>query len=172
MGRRGPPPTPTKLLQMRGSWRANARKGEPEPSSRDARVPRRPEFLRAIGREAVAAWDWIAPRLGRMKILTGIDRDALARWCVMWAQWRAAVDYIAKNGPTLEKTILTQDGYVTEVKDHPAVARSMRLEERLTKLGAKFGMTPADRRAMAGATAGEQPRDDLMDAISSKPEKR
>jgi len=33
MAKRGPPPTPTKILKMRGSWRADGRGEEPEPSN-------------------------------------------------------------------------------------------------------------------------------------------
>ncbi len=57
MGARGPAPTPTKILEARGSWRAKARAGE-------LTFPvERPECPAWLSTEARAEWDRVVERL-------------------------------------------------------------------------------------------------------------
>lgn len=48
MGRRGPQPTPTPLLKLRGSWRAETREGEPKTTPE---VPECPKWVREEAQE-------------------------------------------------------------------------------------------------------------------------
>ena len=170
MGRRGKPRTPTSILKLRGSRLTTYMGrgvGEPEPAPEDKGAPRRPAWLARHGAEAVRCWDYNVPILARMGVLAHVDLDALARYCVLWARWREAADYVAKNGPTMESLKGGDaDNPIYEVKDHPAMARTLRLNEQLSKLEAKFGMTPSDRANMAKPPAA--PRDELDEILGER----
>jgi phage terminase small subunit len=85
MGRRGPKPTPTPLLKLRGSWRGESRAGEIVP---EVQTPMAPTWLR---KKAVRYWPDIAEMLAGLGLMTreysvalALLVDALADW-VMWA---------------------------------------------------------------------------------------
>ena len=75
MGTRGPPPTPTKILAMRGSWRAGRNPAEPRPE------PGRPRCPKWLDTDAKAAWRRLVPQLDRMGVVTRIylDKDESGR---------------------------------------------------------------------------------------------
>ncbi len=75
MGRRGPAPTPTNLLRLRGSPLATKRRDRTEPKP-DPTRPRCPSWL---DEEAKAAWRQLVPHLDAMRVMTRIDGNALAR---------------------------------------------------------------------------------------------
>ena len=81
MSKPGPQPTPTAVLDMRGSWRAKARKNEPKPPAGKAICPAR------LSVEAKRHWKRLATRLYRMGVLSVIDREAFARYCSLLARW-------------------------------------------------------------------------------------
>ena len=115
----GPVKTPTKVLEMRGSWRADKRDGEPKP---DATMPECPEWLLP---DAVSKWDEITPQLHAMGVLGRCDGGALARYCQMWARWRA---------------VEAGDGSAT---------LSLKLAAALLRLEREFGLTPSARAGLA-----------------------
>lgn len=147
MGKRGPAPTPTPLLQLRGSWRANKNRNQPEPPQR---MPRAPDFIRHRSDEYMA-WKYLAERLHRLGLLTEIDRNALARYCVLWARWRKAEEFIEKHGDThpVRKVIKDEQGnekvVVLGFKPFPQVRLAGDLADRLLRLEQQFGLTPASR---------------------------
>ena len=94
MGTRGPSPTPTRVLELRGSWRANARPGEPKP---DAARPKPPKWL---GAEARQAFLYLSRQLDAMGVLTRLDQNALARYVTLWVRYRKAEAFIEKHGDT------------------------------------------------------------------------
>jgi P27 family predicted phage terminase small subunit len=90
-----------------------------------------------------------------MGILTTIDRDALARYCVLMSQWIEAAEYIAAHGPVCEEPYATDGGMGVRYTDHPAVARMLRLDAQLQRLGSRFCMTAGDRAGMAAVVTGK-----------------
>ena len=80
MGRRGPPPTPTPILKLRGSWRGNLNRDEPQP---EAVAPEKPSWL---DRYAAEAWDQLVPILERMRVLTEADGKALTLLSITWSR--------------------------------------------------------------------------------------
>lgn len=74
MGKRGPKPTPTNVLKLRGSWRAN-RPNEPIPPDADIQPPK---WLTKPGREV---WGQMAPLCLSMGTLTAADVNRFARYC-------------------------------------------------------------------------------------------
>ncbi len=75
MGKRGPRPTPTEILKLRGSTLVTPEREAGEVHG-PMGTPDRPDWL---DDQAKAAWDEIAPLLQDMGILTRIDGNALMR---------------------------------------------------------------------------------------------
>ena len=122
----GPPKTPTNILNMRGSWRGGARDKEPEP---DRSVPECPEWLLD---DAKSKWVELVPQLAAMGVLGTCDRGALARYCQLWARWRAVEE---AGGDTNQ---------------------SLKLSAALIRLEKEFGLTPAARAGLAVEKADPQ----------------
>ncbi len=141
MGKRGPKKTPTKILKLRGSSRANGREGEVYADGR----PKCPDWLND---KAKTVWRWLTSQLDAMGLLAKADRDTIARYCVVLVQWRQAIEALDKGGPNLP--IRNAEGEVVDYKERPEVARSMKLSDQLNRLNRAFGLSPADR---AGLTA-------------------
>lgn len=141
MGSRGPAPTPTAKLRLSGSWRAKTRTNEPEP---DRARPTCPAWLRP---EAKACWKRIVPQLEAMGVLGRIDRNALARYCELWARWRECAEFVQKHGETYP--MKSKDGRVIGLASFPQAKAMQSLSETLRKLEAEFGMTPAGRARLA-----------------------
>ena len=148
MGKRGPKPTPSKILKLRGSWRGEANKNEPEP---EAGRPERPEGLLD---EANAGWDQLVEMLDGIGLLTAIDGRALARYCQYWARWWECENFISKYGMTYP--IKDKQGAVLGMAEFPQVKRSQALSQTLSKLEAEFGLTPSARTRITVEKQGEQ----------------
>jgi len=106
---------PTQVLRLRGSWRAKQRDGEPEPPAAESCKP--PAYVKGKARKA---WQRIAPVLIGLGVLTTLDVDVLAEYCVCYAAWRDAAE--------------TGD-----------VDRMLKLGTHLNRLRAVLGLTPVDR---------------------------
>ncbi|MCO6436912.1 MAG: phage terminase small subunit P27 family [Phycisphaerae bacterium] len=139
MGRRGPAPTPTPLLKLRGSKRVTRKREEQEVRGPDG-VPDRPDWL---DEDAGMAWDHLVPLLEVMGVLTRVDGNALGRYCRLWSRWRKAEQFIDQRGEMYP--IKTDDGAVKCFQQWPQVAIANKLATQLTRLEAEFGMTPSAR---------------------------
>ena len=139
MGRRGPAPTPTAVLKLRGSTLVSKRRLAQEARG-PAGTPDLPEWL---DEEARKMWGQLLPILEVMGVLTRIDGNALARYCRLWSRWRKAEAYLEQRG---EMYPLKDDqGRVKCVQAWPQVAIAARLAQQLTRLEQEFGMTPSAR---------------------------
>ena len=139
MGRRGPRPTPTPILQMRGSALATRAREQAEVKG-PAGTPECPDGL---DDDAKAAWDQLVPMLERMRVLTRIDGNALTRYCRLWSRWRAAEQFIKDRGEMYP--IKDDAGKVKWFQQWPQVAIANKLAQQLTRLEQEFGMTPSAR---------------------------
>lgn len=137
MGRRGPAPTPTPILQLRGSKRVTKRRNQMEAKGPEG-TPDCPDWLDG---EARARWCDLVPQLERMGVLTLVDQGPVARYCHLWVRWRAAEEFIKKHG---EMYPLKDDKGKTKcVQPWPQVATANKLAMQLTRLEQEFGLTPA-----------------------------
>lgn len=130
---------PRHLKVVRGTERpGRANPDEPKPAPA---LPRPPDHL---GREAKKAWRRTAKQLYELGVLSEIDRDALAAYCVQYAVWVSAVDQIQKDGVIQGGGLLaeTPNGYPVQ---HPLVAVMNRAQAEMRKWMAEFGMTPSSR---------------------------
>ena len=141
MGKRGPARTPTGLLKMRGSWRADQRVDEPEP---ERRRPACPNWLMT---EAKRVWRLLIPQLAKMGVLGRCDRNLLARYCQTWAKWREAEEWIMQHGDFI--AIHDKGGNIIEVKQVPQVNRAIKLSEQLLRFEKECGLTPSARAGLA-----------------------
>lgn len=163
MGRRGPKPTPTAILEARGSWRAKARKdaGEVEPPLLKE-PPRPPPGLDRRGREM---WKRITPRLIDLGVLAVTDLWALEHLCMAVDLYFQAHREIRKNGITM----LTPQGMLVE---NPAVRVRQKAETTFQRYCACFGLTPADRPKLTAAAAQPDAEPDLTGPRLAAGEKR
>lgn len=146
MGLRGPQPTPTALLRLRGSHRADARNGEPETS---VEAPKCPDWL---SEEAKAEWRRLVPELKDRRTITKSDRAALAGMCAAWAEIvesHAAIAKLAEPGAAK---------FSGHMIDHPRVVLN-RAFERWIKLSDRFGLSPAAKTRVRAASGEEQNAD-------------
>jgi len=152
MGARGPQPTPTALLAARGSWRAKHRVNHGEPMPERA-IPSCPSYL---GKAERQVWRQLAKELASLGLLTRIDRNPLARYCVLFVRWRKACDFIEKYGTTMPVKAVRPAGknpdggilfeeYVKCFIPMPQVNEESNLRDGLLKLEREFGLTPAAR---------------------------
>ncbi len=139
MGRRGPAPTPTEKLRMRGSPLATKARLAKEVKGPTGR-PACPAWLDA---DAKKAWKQLVPQLESMRVLTKIDCNALARYCRLWSRWRRAEEFIEKNGEMYP--LKDESGRIKYMQQWPQVSISTKLAQQLTRLEQEFGMTPSAR---------------------------
>lgn len=126
MGRRGPPPKPTKLKIVEGNP-GKRKLNDREPAYAAGAVC--PEWLEPEGK---AEWERLAPELDRMGMLTVADQHEFAAYCQAFARWRQAQERITESG--LELAIAK--GYVNAAQ---------KARQDMQRTAAKFGFTPSDR---------------------------
>ena len=104
MAKRGPKTTPTVIKKAKGNpGKRPLPKKEPQPESSR---PRRPTYL---GDEAKKIWDYYAPRLEQLNLLTGLDREMLAIYCTHFDNWVKATKDVQVRGTLLEVYELDAD---------------------------------------------------------------
>ena len=153
MGRRGPPPKPTKMKEAAGNpgkRRLNDREPKPEVGA-----PRMPAWLPA---RAKAEWKRIVPELERLGLLTVIDLAALASYCVAYSEVEAATRTLEKEGRICVWSIFDKQGVKVgeRLKAHPAVQMQRDAARLVKQFISEFGLTPASRSRVQGATGGEE----------------
>lgn len=138
MGSRGPKPTPTAILDLRGSKRAADR-----PDLRvHPELPDPPSWL--VG-PALDMWHELAPMLYHAKVLTRRDRNALARYCRLWHRWRLAEEQVDQIGLMLVGKDAAGNAVV---RRNPVAIEARNLAAMLDRLEAAFGLNPASRSAI------------------------
>lgn len=131
MGKRGPRPTPTNVLKLHGSRRAESRVPEIQP---DPIAPACPPWLDLVAQEK---WKELAPELERLGVLTSLDGDALAAYCQAWSEFRQATETLQEKGRYVQVG--------SQPQPHPAVAQQRSAWGAMQKLGALFGLSPSAR---------------------------
>ena len=137
MGQRGPRPTPSAILKLRGTARGDRIRNEPQPVEG---IPRCPSWLDT---QAKGVWKQIVPQLKQMGVLARIDGNALTRYCQFFARWKKAEEFIAKHGEVYP--LKDEQGKLKCLVQVPQVAIAHKLGAALTRLEQEFGMTPSSR---------------------------
>lgn len=161
MGRRGPPPTPTKLNELRGNPGKRVRnRREPQPT------PGAPPCPRWLSAEAKAEWRRIVPELDRLGLVTLVDRTALAAYCQAHAELAQATQILEDEGRVLEVDVFNKAGEVSgSVKKlHPAVKLQRDAFARVKQFLGEFGLSPSSRTRLQtpGPPDDEDPLEKLL----------
>ncbi len=128
---RKPKPTDLKVLEGNPGKRALNRK-EPKP---EAVIPDCPNHLRGTAR---TEWKRITQELHKLKLISKVDRAALAICCTAWADYVRACNKLEKEG----EVIISEKGGLYQ---NPWVAIKKRSMDQVIKFYAEFGMTPSSR---------------------------
>lgn len=151
MGKRGPKPTATSILKLRGSWRGKVRGDD---LSLDQKRPQRPAWLQG---EAKKCWDRLVPILHKSGLATELNRETLALMCSAWADYVEADRQLAaernKDG-SRALLIKTDKGAVME---NPLLYVRKRAFDQVMKVASCYGLTPAD---LSSVRAVEKPSED------------
>ena len=152
MGRRGPPPKPTRLKLLTGNpGKRPINSREPQPLKV---APRCPQWLTA---EARKVWRRMVPLLRGMGVLTAVDGDALTAYCQTHARWKAAEEFLAKHGEVYP--IRDDAGRLKCMQQFPQVSIARNHLLILRAYQQEFGLTPAARTRIHVGLDDDEPSD-------------
>jgi P27 family predicted phage terminase small subunit len=149
---RGRRPKPTRLKLLTGNpGKRPMNENEPRP---EAAVPKCPPELSPLARQE---WDRLVGELATLRMLTNLDRAALAAYCGAYALWAEAMEAIQKYGAMIK----SPQGFPIQ---SPYLAIANRQAEIMMRIASEFGFTPASRsRISAPSSAGRTLFDTLDD---------
>jgi P27 family predicted phage terminase small subunit len=124
---------------------------EPQPA---AGVPKMPGWL---SKRAKKEWKRIVPELERLGLMTVVDLAALAAYCQAVAEMEIATDTLDREGRVCSWPIFDKDGVRVgeKLRSHPAVQQQRDAARLVKQFIGEFGLTPASRTRVQGATNGE-----------------
>jgi P27 family predicted phage terminase small subunit len=162
MGRRGPPPKPTALRVLSGNAsKRRLNREEPTPPSGEISPP---VWLEGQG---LKVWEWLAPVLGDMAVLTTADPHSLGLLSDAYAEYIEHQAYLREHGRTYESRHLQMDtdGNTFErviIRPRPEVGMMQDAWKR-TRAGMQdFGLNPSARSRIR--TADPKGEEDPFDA--------
>ena len=155
---RGRRPKPTRLKVLTGNpGKRPLNASEPKP---DVAVPECPVEL---GPPARQEWDRMVGELAPLRLLTHLDRAALAAYCGAFALWAEATQAIQKYGAMVK----SPTGYPIQ---SPYVSIANRQAEIMMRIASEFGLTPASRSRISTVTDSERTLPDLFSSRSQTSE--
>lgn len=149
MGKRGPKPTPLRVLEGRGSKLAADRQAEPQAPTGDLVCP---DYLAPLAHDY---WAEIYPILVEMKIVTLADRNCLAVLCLNLAEAQTIYEFIQLN----RELRASGDGGEGEQKLRLARADMHRCHDMANKMMDRLGLSPGARANMKVSPAQDTPND-------------
>jgi P27 family predicted phage terminase small subunit len=152
---------PTHLKLLKGNPGKRPIKPEPEPAVPE-KLPEPPAFL---SEDAVNEWWRVVPELRALGLLTVLDVQPLAAYCVAYAQWIAAEQALAQmaaGDPRFNGLMIT--GSTGSLLANPLVKISRNAAADMLRFAAEFGMTPRARSYLdaAGRLSGPSKFDGLL----------
>lgn len=157
---RGRKRQPSAVLKSRGSRVAKQREQEEVPTLPPAKV-RLPAWL---PRNAKTVWRNLVPLLQSRRLLGEEDLRALERYCLLYDQWRTAYLDVKRNGQLVTET--TREGNQRTVAN-PSVKLLIDFGKELSRLEAKFGLSPQDRAGLHVAPHREPPAGEAKSPFES-----
>lgn len=150
---RGRRPKPTRMKVLTGNpGKRPLNRTEPQPE------PAVPDCPVELGPSARREWDRLVGQLAPLRILTPLDRAALAAYCGAYGLWAEATEAIQKYGVMVK----SPTGFPMQ---SPYVAIANRQAEIMMRIASEFGFTPASRSRISTPTP-EEPS--LLDLIESE----
>jgi P27 family predicted phage terminase small subunit len=141
------------LMGNPGKRPLNRAEPRPEPA-----IPDCPPELNAVARRE---WSRLATELGPLRIVTNLDRGALAAYCGAYALWAEAMEAIQKFGAMIK----SPSGYPVQ---SPYLAIANRQTDIMMRIASEFGLTPASRSRIATPVDDRPSLFDCLDAESSE----
>jgi len=135
MGRRGPAPAPTAVLNARGSWRGKINPSEPSTVTGMPPCPPR------LSSAAAEVWASIACVVAP-GVISRDNGQALTRYCHEIARWWKLAAWLDKNPDVY--TVTDQFGNERHMR-HPNVITYENLGRSLLRQEQEFGLTPSSR---------------------------
>src|SRR6195256_2060877 len=133
-------PKPTRLKVLTGNpGKRPLNETEPRPE------PAIPDCPTELGEVARREWNRLAGELASLKLLTNLDRAALAAYCGAYALWAEATEAIQKYGSMIK----SPSGYPVQ---SPYLAIANRQAEIMMRIASEFGFTPASRSRISAPT--------------------
>ena len=148
---RGRKPKPTRLKIITGNpgkHRLNDDEPRPEPVVPDCP----PELSPAAQRE----WQRLTGELAKLRVLTALDRAALAAYCGSYALWAEATEAIGKYGVMIK----SPTGFPIQ---SPYLSIANRQAEIMMRIASEFGFTPASRGRISTPSLNEPTLFDTLD---------
>lgn len=146
MPKPGPRPTPTRVLRLRGSWRAKRNPTEPQPK---VVKPTAPAWL---SEDAKKVFDDYAGQLHASGVLTAVDQFALARYADLSVEYRRCAEFTAKHGQVWvvrgRQGPNGEEGRPVGFATYPQAKLKLAIASTLLQLEREFGMTPAARAGL------------------------
>jgi P27 family predicted phage terminase small subunit len=152
---RGRRPKPTRLKMLTGNpGKRRLNEDEPRP---DPNIPECPSELGPVAR---TEWDRLVDELAVLRMLTNLDRAALAAYCGAYALWAEATVQLQKYGAMIK----SPTGFPIQ---SPYLSIVNRQAEIMMRIASEFGFTPASRSRIATpAKSGPS----LFDVINDLPD--
>jgi P27 family predicted phage terminase small subunit len=154
---KGRPPTPVALHRAQGTYRADRHGGTPEPK---AAVPKAPAWL---DKEAKKVWRYFSARLAAVKVLTELDREALAIYCTSAARLAKAEKAIATTG----EVIKSPAGFA---QPNPWIGIAQKCQEMMLRYGQELGLSPSARARLriSPETTDNDPMAELLGKMRAR----
>jgi P27 family predicted phage terminase small subunit len=146
VGQRGPAPTPTRILALRGSNRAG-RSSPGEPAPEVALAPA-PEWISEDAKKTYAA---VGERLVALGVVTVLDGEALALFAMAWARLRRCEEFLQKHGEVYA-VAGKKDGPPVGFRLYPQAKLALELSDRVMRLSDRLGLSPAARARLCAET--------------------
>jgi P27 family predicted phage terminase small subunit len=109
-------------------------------------IPDCPVVLGPVARQE---WDRLVVELSSLRILSHLDRAALAAYCGAYAMWAEATEAIQKFGTMVK----SPSGYPQQ---SPYVSIANRQAEIMMRIASEFGFTPASRSRISTPPVDER----------------
>jgi P27 family predicted phage terminase small subunit len=154
---RGRRPKPTRLKMLTGNpGKRPLNEDEPRP---DANIPECPPELGPLAQQE---WYRLVGELAALRLLTNLDRAALAAYCGAYALWAESTEAIQKYGAMIK----SPTGFPIQ---SPYLAIANRQAEIMMRIASEFGFTPASRSRIATPEKASRTLFDLMEESPEEP---
>ena len=155
---RGRRPKPTRMKVLTGNpGKRPLNTDEPRP---EVVIPDCPAEL---GPLAQKEWHRLVGDLAALRLLTSLDRAALAAYCGAYALWAEATAAIQKFGAMIK----SPTGYPIQ---SPYISIANRQAEIMMRIASEFGFTPASRSRIATPSPEQPTLFNLMEEPSEEAE--
>jgi P27 family predicted phage terminase small subunit len=153
MGRRGPKPKPTALKKLLGNPGKRAlNEHEPIPPEGEIKPP---PSVRAGARKY---WDYYAPILVSMRVLTVADVGLLGRYCNLLQRYEILDEFLMAKGPAgTTYALKDKNGKARGAQEIPQAWEYRQVHGQLLAMERELGLTPSSRTRLRVENAATSP---------------